>query len=226
MNTNYLPTLLEITDLPPNSDQVLWQSAVVTYLQSLNATNSLVFWHNTELTGLTTESARELTAAAAYGNLDKPQQHIILAAETSNPSAQNTLLKTLEEPPLGFHLILAVRHTNTLLPTITSRCRHVRWCCNLATHSNDGMSSLIVKALDPSVSYGELITTLQNYKERPAALALLESELTALQQSSKPASAQILKATLQCWQALQQNANVALTLEEWLFSIHSSRLTR
>jgi hypothetical protein len=227
MNSDQLPTLLELTNLPPNSAQEVWQAAVTAYLASLTTANTLTFWHNRDLTGLTTETAREIVAAASYGNLDSPQCHVVLAAETTNPSAQNALLKTLEEPPLGFHLLLAVRHSTKILPTIVSRCQLVRWHHTYQTSQPTTTTpSLTIKALNPAVSYGELVTSIQTYKDRSTAIALLETELLTLHQGSEPPSAQVLKATLDCWQALQQNSNIALTLEKWLFAIHSFHHTR
>jgi DNA polymerase III subunit delta' len=52
---------------------------------------------------------------------------IIAEAHTMNPEAGNALLKILEEPPVGTILILtALQHTD-LLPTVASRCRHIRF---------------------------------------------------------------------------------------------------
>ena len=50
---------------------------------------------------------------------------VILMAERMNPSAQNALLKTLEEPPAETTLILISSAPDSLLPTIRSRCLRV-----------------------------------------------------------------------------------------------------
>ena len=54
--------------------------------------------------------------------------HIVLIrrAEEMNESAQNKLLKTLEEPPANTYFIMTSRNPDLLLPTITSRCRIFR----------------------------------------------------------------------------------------------------
>ena len=52
---------------------------------------------------------------------------IIEQAETMRPAAANALLKTLEEPPDRTILILMAGQAADLLPTIVSRCRHVRF---------------------------------------------------------------------------------------------------
>ena len=52
---------------------------------------------------------------------------IISDAQTLNPSAGNALLKVLEEPPDRTILILTALQTSDLLPTIVSRCQHIRF---------------------------------------------------------------------------------------------------
>jgi DNA polymerase-3 subunit delta' len=52
---------------------------------------------------------------------------IIEQADTMRPAAANALLKTLEEPPDRTVLILMAGQAADLLPTIVSRCRHVRF---------------------------------------------------------------------------------------------------
>lgn len=48
--------------------------------------------------------------------------YIVGEAEKMTPQAQNAILKTLEEPPEYAVILLLVSNTNTLLPTILSRC--------------------------------------------------------------------------------------------------------
>ena len=52
---------------------------------------------------------------------------IIEDAERMNPSAANACLKTLEEPPGEALLILLTSHVDGILPTIRSRCQHLRF---------------------------------------------------------------------------------------------------
>ncbi len=51
---------------------------------------------------------------------------ILEAAHRMTEDAQNALLKTLEEPPLGVTLVLCADDEERLLPTIRSRCARVR----------------------------------------------------------------------------------------------------
>ena len=51
---------------------------------------------------------------------------LLLGFEHANPNAQNSLLKTLEEPPGSVILILTAITADALLETITSRCEEVK----------------------------------------------------------------------------------------------------
>jgi DNA polymerase-3 subunit delta' len=52
---------------------------------------------------------------------------IIRDAQAMNPAAGNAILKMLEEPPERTILILTATQTFDLLPTIVSRCQHIRF---------------------------------------------------------------------------------------------------
>ncbi len=52
---------------------------------------------------------------------------IITDAQAMNPAAGNALLKALEEPPDRTIFLLVASHVSDLLPTIVSRCQHIRF---------------------------------------------------------------------------------------------------
>ena len=52
---------------------------------------------------------------------------VIEQADTLNDQAANRMLKTLEEPPPYAHLVLLTERPGKMLPTIASRCQHVRF---------------------------------------------------------------------------------------------------
>lgn len=56
--------------------------------------------------------------------LDEQQHYfiILMHADRLSDSCANALLKSLEEPPQGYHFILCAEHKDALLPTIVSRC--------------------------------------------------------------------------------------------------------
>lgn len=51
---------------------------------------------------------------------------LVEAAHRMNEDAQNALLKTLEEPPVGVTIVLCADDEDRLLPTIRSRCARLR----------------------------------------------------------------------------------------------------
>ena len=74
------------------------------------------------------ERIRELCRVLTLKPYEARFRVVILAsAHFMNESAANALLKVLEEPPDQTVLILTARQTSDLLPTIVSRCQHIRF---------------------------------------------------------------------------------------------------
>src|SRR3954471_16035913 len=67
--------------------------------------------------------ARRLSFAALRG---RRKIAIVTPADAMNERAQNTLLKTLEEPPPATTFLLVSANPDPLLPTIRSRCARVQ----------------------------------------------------------------------------------------------------
>ena len=71
---------------------------------------------------------RELAARVALKPYEaKYRAIIIIEAHTMNASAANALLKMLEEPPESTLFILTARQPADLVPTVASRCQHIRF---------------------------------------------------------------------------------------------------
>ncbi|WP_319524297.1 DNA polymerase III subunit delta' [uncultured Desulfosarcina sp.] len=71
---------------------------------------------------------RELLQTLALKPNEAHRRVVILSeAQAMNPEAGNALLKVLEEPPDRTLLILTAPQPMDLLPTIVSRCRHIRF---------------------------------------------------------------------------------------------------
>ncbi|MCS7033383.1 MAG: DNA polymerase III subunit delta' [Phycisphaerae bacterium] len=68
-----------------------------------------------------------LERAALTSVLGRGKVFLVEEAELMSISAQNALLKTLEEPPLGTLIILNTSNPQLLLPTIRSRCQLVKF---------------------------------------------------------------------------------------------------
>jgi DNA polymerase-3 subunit delta' len=90
-----------------------------------------------DLTWVTPSGATEMlvgdidepvVAAASHTPFEARRRvFVIERAETMNEQSQNKMLKTLEEPAPFVHLILLSSRPGKLLPTISSRCQHVRF---------------------------------------------------------------------------------------------------
>ncbi|MBS3907452.1 MAG: DNA polymerase III subunit delta' [Syntrophaceae bacterium] len=77
---------------------------------------------------LKVDQVREMQRALAYRPYEGRRRVFILtAADRMAPNMSNTLLKTLEEPPLHTLIILLANNPRWILPTILSRCRSIRF---------------------------------------------------------------------------------------------------
>lgn len=73
------------------------------------------------------DPVRELAGAIALLPVEGRRRVALIArADRMSESAQHALLKLLEEPPAGTHLLLAASDESRLLPTIKSRCATLR----------------------------------------------------------------------------------------------------
>ena len=69
-----------------------------------------------------------VVAAAARTPFESARRvFVIESVEQMNDQAANRMLKTLEEPPAFAHLLLLTERREDVLPTIASRCQHVRF---------------------------------------------------------------------------------------------------
>ena len=95
------------------------------------------------------EDIRDLQKKMAFLPYEgKTKVVIIDSAETMNPQAASSFLKTLEEPPSSTVIILVTHNPFRLLPTIISRCQGVRF--------NPLPVSAIRQILNQKVAEGEV----------------------------------------------------------------------
>ncbi|MCA1960077.1 MAG: DNA polymerase III subunit delta' [Desulfomonile sp.] len=74
------------------------------------------------------ERIRSLQGYFRYAPVEARNRVVIIDdAHLMNKPAQNSLLKTLEEPPPGRILVLVTSKPAELLPTVRSRCRRIRF---------------------------------------------------------------------------------------------------
>lgn len=101
---------------------------------------------------------RELCSAlASKPHEAKVRMVVVEDAEAMNRESANALLKVLEEPPEQTFFILLTRDLKELLPTIISRCRHLRFRpisqSEVAKRLNHGWN------IDPSVAMSAAIAS-------------------------------------------------------------------
>jgi len=77
---------------------------------------------------ITVEMAREVIGQANYRPFEARRRVVVIdQADSLQPSAQNALLKTLEEPPPSSMFVLVTARADSLLDTVRSRCPRVRF---------------------------------------------------------------------------------------------------
>ncbi len=117
---------------------------------------------------------------------------IVDEAELLNPTGQNLLLKTLEEPPPGTFLVLVTSHEDRLLPTIRSRCQRV----GFAPLPDDAVRMHIEKiAPDTSPAQRDWLSRFADGSMGRASLAV-QHDLYKWAQSIEPMLADIERGRL------------------------------
>ena len=88
----------------------------------------VVFLEPGETGAIKIDAVRDAIERSAYRPFEGKRRVVIADdAEAMVPEAQNAMLKTLEEPPLGSTFILVSSRPDMLLPTVRSRCQQLRF---------------------------------------------------------------------------------------------------
>lgn len=104
-------------------------------------------------------SIRDIRKESAYAPVGgRKKIFIILDAEEMNDEAANALLKTLEEPHADTVLILTSSNTASLLPTIISRCQHLRF----DPLTEDDIANAIMSRMNYDRERSKVIAQLSN----------------------------------------------------------------
>ena len=104
---------------------------------------------------------------------------LIREADTLEPQAQNSLLKSLEEPPPGTIFILTTAVPGALLPTVRSRCMRLRF----GRLTSAEVSGALVRDHDRSEDEARQAAPLAD-GSIGQALALADNDLTALRDAA------------------------------------------
>lgn len=228
----HLSIILQLPNALATASAEVWQQEIQTGLSLPVAATSTQqwFWINPELENIPVESVRQLTTQLSYGT--QPHVHqivVILAADQAQRSAQNALLKLIEEPPAQTTLILATTNPSGLLPTLHSRCQliHLSTTPDLEVTSQlpeleqDVATLLKFSQNSATVSYSELITVAGRYKDRQSAKQLLAHWLQAISENTSncsPGALELASSAIAALTDLDANINPSLTLEHLWFA--------
>jgi hypothetical protein len=191
-----------------------------------------VHFLNDEENPLQIDDVRKMATLLALKPYQADQSiFVVFNIEKASLPAQNALLKSLEEPPAYAQIILTTRQPNKILPTILSRCILKK----SVTTSIEAVPSDSAKSAEETEEVVTLLSTLENgslsdifvlsenYKEREAAVAVLENLTRFLHQQNQqhPNIRQTLQIQkiLETKSLLEKNVNVRLALEECFFAM-------
>lgn len=140
---------------------------------------------------------------------------IIPHAEFLTVDAQNSLLKTLEEPPKHTLIFLCAPNQDALIETIRSRCQIIR--CRL-TEEESAVTPIPNELTDLSLPIGQWFNYIdRTIKSREDAIVWVDSMLQTWRQtvrSKKNTSSNTLgKYLLEARQILVGNGNYKLTID-------------
>lgn len=141
---------------------------------------------------------------------DRSQLVVITPANRLTAAAQQSLLKTIEEPPTNTQIILTVTTPQQLLPTIQSRCQ-----IKVIFNESSSIKQESLWQQGQNLSLQDKVTLTQKLpSDRQEALALLEQELLLLR-STAPTEALVAwqYRVLETINGLRHNVNVGLSWE-------------
>ena len=138
-------------------------------------------------TGILTDQIRRMIQRSSLTSyLSSNRFALISPADAMNITAQNALLKLLEEPPDGFFLCLITARPESILPTIASRCQSFYFPPLTEDEIRSGLKKIYKtqeKEIEKVVSRagGSIVNALQLLKEGdPARTEALDDFLMAV----------------------------------------------
>lgn len=157
------------------------------------------------------EQVREITK---FTKLSVAQNTAILVTglDKASTEAQNSFLKSLEEPQENLKFIINVATEQNLIDTILSRAQVIY----LKPKKQE-----ILKTFEDfsSLSVGQKLAITTKLKKREEAVEFLKSVIYAEHQKINNRNLKILSQALKTLKALDQNGNVGLQLTNFAISI-------
>jgi hypothetical protein len=183
---------------------------------------------NEDQEGIKIDAVRKLQDLLSYSvGLAQHRIVIMYGFESTQPVAQNAMLKILEEPPDNTQFILITRNLSQTLPTVKSRCV-VAYLDNAGTNASEGLPYQPVDLLHKITTnkIGELLALSDEFSDRQDAIHMLEALAFYLhaQLSTKPTpglTSQVTAIQL-CINDLKANVNVKLALDHCWMKLKSA----
>ncbi len=122
-------------------------------------------------------SVRAIKKSLSVNKNDVPVSAIIIdKAELMSVEAQNSLLKSLEEPPAGVMFFLLTKDESLLLPTIKSRC----WTVNFSNLTKNDIAEILGKYFELDKETISKIAPFANGSVKEAAKFFDEEKIALL----------------------------------------------
>jgi len=224
-----VPILIQADPSTEATEIVVNLARAVFNLEITGSEHPDLHWLNPQ-ESLKIETVRQLQELSSFKPYSWPISLFILSQlETASLPSQQALLKILEEPPAHIRLLLFCTTSQSLLPTILSRCQLLNVESDTARNqqeTNQGTAQTWYDQIQSS-SYGAIVTLVDSIGEREAAQTLTNSlikyvyrELQLNVQTDR--RSQLVKqlqilVTLLEW--LKVNANVKVAVEEAFFKL-------
>jgi DNA polymerase-3 subunit delta' len=141
--------------------------------------------------GLMTDQVRSIRYGAGLLPFEgRRKVYVLLHTEDMTAAAQNTLLKTLEEPAPTVCLILTAATPRGLLPTVVSRCQHIQ----LRAPSGEDVVQALIELKEVEPGEARRLADLASGRIGWALAAVDEPALLELRQAAMDQLAQALRS--------------------------------
>jgi DNA polymerase-3 subunit delta' len=154
-----------------------------------------------------------------------PQRVIIWQFDSATLEAQNALLKVLEEKNMNVYFYLHVRRSESILPTIRSRCTVIDLRSKDATSYSTEVEQLIEELLQEKQSYKFFSSPLLQPTDKKQAQDFLLQAILVLRNKMKKnrSYAALLTKTFDLLRKIEtNNLNPQLSLDQWVLWIKRS----
>ena len=175
----------------------------------------------TDKSSIPIEHIREIISKLQYSSIQNTYKCLYIEnGKHLSIESQNTLLKTLEEPPANTFIIIAIEDKNVLLPTILSRS--LIFSSSTSINNNDNGNYTLPSNIQEAFDEAEKISKISDPKrKKEKALTFFEALIEKANKLPEDQKYLSLKKLLYFRKAISKNANLRLVLENGIIEIYS-----